>query len=406
MAGKPKVLLIVTADTKAEEAAYLRACLEEAGVDVVHMDPSVRADLGVAEIRPEEIANAAGKTIEEVRALKHEGKCQAVMMEGAIKLALDYHKKHGLSGILSIGGSMGTTLSTAVMRAFPYGFPKLMISTMASGFTALYVGNRDIAMLNSVVDINGLNSIAREVYRNGALALAGMAKGFSPSRESEKPLVLMTTLGTTEKCAKRIRSRLEDEGFEVMIFHSSGAGGPTLDSIAADRGAAAVIDLSLIEVSDFLKGGLAGGSPDRSKAALEAGIPTVFAPGNIDFIIAGPIDAAKAQFPNRRYHIHNSALTAVRAYPDDFREVADHMAGLIKSAKGPVSFFTPLGGLSSHDSPEGHLYEPGMASAFAERAREVMPESVNLREFDAHINDDVFADAIADEVLRLTGKAA
>lgn len=401
---KPEVLLIATADTKFEEARYLRDCLEAEGVGVVHLDPSIRADRSVAEIGPKDVAKAAGRTIEDVRALKHEGKCQAAMTEGAVKAALAYHAKHPLSGVLGIGGSMGTGLATTVMRAFPYGLPKLMISTMASGMTAPYVGTRDIAMLNSVVDINGLNSIAREVYRNGALAVAGMAKGYRPERTGDKPLALMTTLGTTEKCAKRVRSRLEEKGFEVMVFHSSGAGGPTLDSIVADRGADVVIDLSLIEINDFLNGGLAGTSPDRSKAAIAKGVPTIFAPGNIDFIIAGPIDVAKAQYPDRRYHVHNPALTAVRSRPEDFERLADHMASIIAGAKSAVSFFVPMQGFSAHDSTEGHLHEPDMPKYFLARAQRAFPESVNLKSFNAHINDEAFADALADEALHLTGR--
>ncbi len=401
---KPEVLLIVTADTKFVEMKYLRNCLEAEGVKVVHLDPSIRADKGVAEIGPKDVATAAGATIEDIRALKHEGKCQAAMTEGAVKAALGYHEMHPLSGILGIGGSMGTGLATTVMRAFPYGVPKLMISTMASGMTAPYVGTRDIAMLNSVVDINGLNSIAREVYRNGALAVAGMAKGYKPERAGDKPLALMTTLGTTEKCAKRVRSRLEEKGFEVMVFHSSGAGGPTLDSIVADRGADVVIDLSLIEINDFLNGGLAGTSPDRSRAAIAKGVPTIFAPGNIDFIIAGPLEVAKAQFPGRRYHSHNAALTAVRSRPEDFEKLADHMANIITGAKAAVSFFVPTRGFSAHDSMEGYLHEPDMPKYFLARAQQAFPDSVNLKSFNAHINDEAFADALADEALRLTGR--
>ncbi len=183
-------------------------------------------------------------------------------------------------------------------------------------------------MMNAVTDISGINSISREVYRNAAAAVAGMAAHYEPAANPEKPLVLIGTLGTTEKCVRRVRETLEADGFEVMVFHTSGAGGPTMDSIAADRDVAAVLDLSLTEMVDTLFGGLCAGGPDRGKAGLAKGVPTIIAPGNVDFIIGGPIEAAQQQFPGRRYHVHNPALTAVRTNLDDLKKIADHVAAL------------------------------------------------------------------------------
>lgn len=398
MAEKPRVLLIVTQDTKQEEGHFLRQCLEDAGCEVIHFDPSVRRTAGGAEVSPEQIAGAAGKTIEEVRALGHEGKCQAVMIEGALKLALDLHDQEPISGILSVGGSMGTTLGTAVMRAFPYGVPKLMISTMASGFTAPFVGLKDIAMLNAVCDISGLNSISREVYRNGAYGLAGMAKAYRPPAEDARPLVLVSTLGTTEGVTHRLRETLEGDGYEVMVFHTLGTGGRTLDAIAAERDVAAIVDMSLVELNDLLNGGLCSAGPDRAKAGIAKAIPTIFAPGNADFIVAGPLEQAKEQFPGKRLHQHNPALTAVRTEEAELRALADHMAGILQSAAGAVRFYVPLKGFSHHDSPKGHIHDPSLPPIFADYLETVMPGHVDVRRFDHHINDDAFADALADAV--------
>ncbi|HWL46511.1 MAG TPA: Tm-1-like ATP-binding domain-containing protein, partial [Sphingomonadaceae bacterium] len=235
MSAQPKILLIVTQDTKEAEGRFIRREIEAAGCTVVHLDPSIRRDVGGAEIGPEAIAAAAGRTMDEVRAFGHEGECLAVMIEGATKLAAEAHARDGFSGVLAIGGSMGTSLAGAVLQKLPYGLPKLIVSTMASGFTAPYVGNKDIAMLNAVTDIAGLNSISREVFRNAAWGIAGMAKGYVPAGASEKPLILVGTLGTTETASRRIRETLEGEGYEVMVFHTSGAGGPSMDAIAAER---------------------------------------------------------------------------------------------------------------------------------------------------------------------------
>ncbi len=397
----PKVLMIVTLDTKSREARYIRDTLEEAGVEVIHLDASIRQIVdGGAEIGPEAVAAAAGSTIEAVRALKHEGKCQAVMTEGAIRLAEDLLRRGELAGVIGMGGSMGTTLATAVMRTLPYGLPKLMISTMASGFTRPFVGNRDIVMLNSVCDIAGLNTITRDVFRNGAIALAAMAKAYRPGVSDGAPLVLISTLSTTDRCSVRVREALTRQGFEVMVFHTLGTGGATLDAIVRERPVAAVVDLSLVEINDHLQGGLCSAGPDRAKAALEKGVPTVFAPGNIDFMVAGPIEQAKAQFPGKRYHMHNAALTAVRAEAPELTALADHMAALIREAKGPVSFLVPLKGFSAHDSEQGYLHDPSLPPVFLARLRAVMPANVPVLEFDAHINDEAFADAILVEVLR------
>ena len=394
MADLPRVLLVITQDTKEIEARFVRRVLESAGVSVVHLDASIRQTIGGAEIGPDDVTAAAGTNIAAVRAIGHEGKCQALMIEGAIKAAHAYHAENPVSGMLAVGGSMGSALAGALMQSFPYGLPKMIVSTMASGFTAPYMGVKDIAMMNAVTDVSGINSISRDVYRNAALAVAGMARGYDPEVLAERPLVLITTLSTTEKSVRRIREALEADGAEVMVFHSSGAGGPTLDAIAAERDVALVLDLSLTEMVDHLNGGLADTGPERGKAGLRRGVPTIFAPGNADFIIAGPIDAARTQFPGKRYHEHNPQLTAVRTDLPELRALADHLVTVVAEARGPVRIFTPLGGFSNHDSPDGHIQDTSQPAPFADYLKRVMPGNVPVTAIDAHFNDVAFSDAI------------
>jgi len=407
MSRKPKVLMIVTADTKAVEARFVRDALEASGVDVIHLDPSIRAVVDdTVEIGPELVAAAAGSTIQAVRDLRHEGKCQAVMIEGAVKCAHRADAEHGLAGIIGLGGSMGTTLGSVVMASFPYGLPKVLVSTMASGFTKPFVGVKDIVMFNPVCDIAGLNSITRDVFRNAAIAVAAMAKAYEPRRVEPRPLVAMSTLGTTDRCSVRVRERLTELGFEVMVFHTLGTGGAAMDQFVSERDVAAVVDLSLVEINDFLNDGLCSAGPDRAKAALAKGVPTVFAPGNADFMVAGPIDAARAQFPGKRYHMHNQALTAVRTEAAELQKLAQHMGGLIREATGPVAFFVPLKGFSNHDSPEGHLEDNSLPPVFAAALRAQLPEGVPTVELDCHLNDRRFADALVDQVLAFTREHA
>jgi uncharacterized protein (UPF0261 family) len=400
MADKPKVLMVVTLDTKEMEARFLRQCLEDSGMEVYHLDASVRrTTAGGSEITPDQIAAAVGKTMPEIRALNHEGKCLAIMTEGAIQCAHELHERVGLSGIIGAGGSLGTVLATAVMRKFPFGLPKVMISTMASGMVGPFVGTKDIMMLHSVCDVAGLNTITRCVFQNGARAIAGMAHGYAPPKASGKPLIALSSLGTTEKCSLAIRKSLEEMGFEVMVFHTQGTGGVAMDEAVRDQNVAVAVNLSLIEVGDFLVDGLFNGGPDRCKSALEKGVPTIFVPGNIDFMVAGPIEDAKTRFPGRRYHIHNPMLTAVRAGAEEFRRVAEHMAGLIKCAKGPVVFYIPLLGFSNHDSEQGHLYDPTLPPVFVDHLKKVLPGGVPVVTLPYHINDEQFAKKIVEQVI-------
>jgi uncharacterized protein (UPF0261 family) len=406
MDGKPKVLLVATLDSKEIETRYIRERLEENGLEVYLLDASIRRTIeGGADITPDQIAAAVGTTMPEIRALNHEGKCMALMIQGAIKRAHELDEQVGFSGIIAAGGSGGTTLGAAIMRTFPFGLPKVLISTMASGMTKPFVGTKDIMMLNSICDVAGLNTVTRRVFENGALALAGMAKGYRPLEVSGKPVVTMTTLSVTDACCNRVRAALEQAGSEVMVFHSQGTGGPAMDETVREQDVSLVIDLSLIEVGDYLAHGLYDGGPDRCKAALEKGVPVIFVPGNIDFLVDGPVEGAKLRFPGRRYHIHNASVTAVRADANDFKHVAEHMAGLIREARGPVAFFVPLLGFSSHDSEQGHLHDPSLPPVFAEHLQKVMPEEVPVVVLPYHINDPQFADALIEQAWVFLGGA-
>ncbi|MDM7996845.1 MAG: Tm-1-like ATP-binding domain-containing protein [Acidobacteriota bacterium] len=404
MENRPKVLLIITLDTKELEARFIRQCLEANGLEVYHLDASVRpAAGGGADITPEQIAAAAGTTMEEVRALNHEAMCLEVMIRGAVPCARELDARVGLSGIIGAGGALGTALATAVMRAFPFGLPKVMISTLASGMTRPFVGTKDIVMFNSICDVLGLNSRLRRVFENAALAISGMAHGYRPFAPSGKPLVLISTLSVTEKCCDAVRRAMEYRGCEVMVFHTSGTGGITMDEIVREQEVSVVINLSLIEVSDYLSQGLFSGGPDRCKASLEKGVPTIFAPGCIDIIVAGPEEDAKARYPGRRYHVHNASLTAVRSGAEDFKRVAEHMAGLIRKAKGPVAFFVPLRGFSRHDSEQGHLHDLSLPPVFSAHLRSVLPEGVPVVDVDCHINDAPFAQKIIEQAIAFQG---
>lgn len=391
----PTVLILVTMDTKGNEAKYMEKYIKEAGVDVLLMDAGI---LGINNfpvfISREEVALAAGKTLGLVQSVGHEGKALEIMIQGAIKCTNELLKANRIQGVISIGGSMGTTLGTGVMRSLPFGFPKVMVSTMASKNTRPFVGTKDILMLHSVCDLSGLNRMTKKVLRNGALAIAGMAKGQGESDVAIKPLIFLSTLGTTEACARKIQSDLEEKGNEVIIFHTVGSGGEAMEEMIGEEKIRAVVDLSLHEITDNLFGGDYDAGPYRGSVALLSGVPTILVPGNIDFLVSGPLKFAEKHFPNRKYHIHNSAITALRTEQEEMRALARHIAGMCNKRSGPLDIVIPMLGFSAFDRPGGPLYDPEAPAIFTEELKKGLNPEIPVHVLPHHINDPEFASEI------------
>ncbi|UCH20639.1 MAG: Tm-1-like ATP-binding domain-containing protein [Deltaproteobacteria bacterium] len=394
--GSPVALLVATMDTKGQEALFLESCLKEVGVSVRILDAGIRGKSPArTSISREDIALAGGKTLAEVQGISHEGEALAIMTSGAIQCAQHLFDQSKIQGIIGLGGSMGTTLGTAVMRAFPVGFPKVMISTMASRDTRAFVGTKDILMLHAVCDLAGLNRITRKILGNGALALAGMLQHpLPPDEKSERPLIFISTLGTTEACAQQLRKRLENEGKEVVIFHTVGSGGKSMEEMIDDENVSAVVDLSLHEIADHLFGGDYDAGPDRGSAALQKGSPCVLVPGNIDFLVTGPLKTAQTKFPDRKYHVHNAAITVVRTGLEEMTALAKSIAKLCNNAKGPLKILVPMKGFSAFDSQAGPLYDPDAPGLFAKTLKDSLDDHFKLNMLPLHINDFEFARAI------------
>jgi uncharacterized protein (UPF0261 family) len=383
-------------DTKGREALFISTCLENAGISVRIMDAGIRGTSPApVAISRTEVARAGGKSLTEVQNIGHEGKALEIMTNGAIRCAQELFRQNKVQGLIGLGGSMGTTLGTGVMRAFPIGVPKVMISTMASRDTRAFVGTRDILMLHSVCDLAGLNRLTRKILHNGAMALAGMLQQPPDLQESiERPLVFLSTLGTTEACAQQIRQALEKKGNEVVIFHTVGSGGKAMEEIIEQQEVAAVVDLSLHEIADHLFGGDYDAGPERGATALRNGVPTILVPGNIDFLVTGPLENARRLFPDRTYHVHNAAITVVRTTHEEVQILARTIAARCKEARGPLMLMIPMAGFSAFDSPEGPLYDPEAPHLFADALQEVLDGNRSWRLLPAHINDPEFSQAI------------
>jgi len=382
-------------DTKGREALYLAECLKKQEISVKILDAGIQGKSAVpVDIVREDVAKAGGKSLSEVQNIGHEGKALQIMMEGAVECAIKLQRQNKIHGIISLGGSMGTTLGTGVMRALPIGFPKLMISTMASRDTRPFVGSHDILMLHSVCDLSGINRITRLVLRNGALAMAGMVKGSRDAHPPVKPLVVISNLGTTEICSSSVRKCLEEKGNEVIIFHAVGSGGAAMEEIIRQEDVNAVVDLSLNEIGDHRFGGEYDAGPDRGTAALQKGIPTIIVPGNMDFFGGGPFQLAQKRFPNRKYHKHNAAITAVRTEPQELKEMAAILADRCNAASGPLVVLIPLGGFSAFDRPGGPFHEPRSPAIFAKAFETELRPGIPLHTLPFHINDPEFTQAL------------
>jgi uncharacterized protein (UPF0261 family) len=320
------------------------------------------------------------------------------MIAGAIEHAGRLEREGTIGGIMGIGGSMGTTLGTSVMRAFPIGLPKVMVTTMGSRDVRPFVGTRDIFMLHSACDLSGINRVTGKVLRNGAMALAGLLrdhKGYAPE---EKPLILLSTLGTTETCAQMIRKALTDRGNEVLVFHTVGAGGEAMEEMVRHETVKGVIDLSLHEVMDHYFGGDYDAGPHRGKAALDKGVPTVLVPGNTDFLVTGPLALAEKHFPGRDYHVHNAAITTMRTRKREMEQAAQVLARFCNEAKGPVTVLVPEKGFSVWDQKGGIFYDPEAVRIFGRTMRQELARKEVLQVLPLHVNDPEFAVA-AVEVL-------
>ncbi len=413
------VVLVATLDTKGVEAWYLKEQIEKRGVHTLVVDGGILGQpQWEAEISREEVAHLGGLTLSQVQALHHEGKAMEVMIRGAARVVQELHRAGKLDGIISLGGSMGTSLGTGAMRALPFGVPKLMVSTMASRDTRPYVGTKDIAMLYSVTDIAGLNRMTRRILTNAAGAIVGMVQAESQQTEDsgkpfdrvypesrrtqDRPLIAISNLGTTEGCASRARALLEERGYETVVFHTVGAGGRALEECVQEGLIDGVLDISIHEVVDVLFDGDYDAGRDRLEAAGRMGIPQVIAPGNIDFIACGDPAKLPDRYQDRKVHIHNPAICCVRANAEELKATGQVVAEKLNQAQGPVVVVIPRLGFSSFDEEGGVFWEPETDGAFTLALKASLNPSlragpeIEVIEVEAHINDPLFAETVVE----------
>ncbi|MEV4676797.1 Tm-1-like ATP-binding domain-containing protein [Actinomadura sp. NPDC049382] len=395
------VVLVGTLDTKGDEYAWLRDRLRRLGCDVVLVDAGVRPPQAEADVPADEVARAGGASLQVLRDAGDRGAAVTAMGEGAAAVLAELDR---VDAVLAVGGSGGSSIAARAVRDLPIGVPKLIVSTMAAGDVAPYVGAKDVAMMYSVVDIAGVNRVSRLVLGNAAAAAAGMAKAYAAPAPvmDDRPLVGASMFGVTTPAVEAARERLDELGYEVLVFHATGAGGQALEGLAESGLLAGVLDLTTTELADDLVGGVLSAGPDRLTAAGKTGVPQVVAPGALDMVNFGPLATVPERFQDRNLYVHNPTVTLMRTTRDEMAELGRRVAGKLAAATGPTVLFLPLQGVSALDAPGMPFHDPEADEAcFA-----ALEGAVETERLDMNINDPAFGRAMADRLHKLITEGA
>ncbi|MFV1995856.1 MAG: Tm-1-like ATP-binding domain-containing protein [Verrucomicrobiales bacterium] len=394
------IAVIGTLDSKGHEHAFVAQRIREAGHHPLLIDVGTLGAPQVApDVRREEVLEAAGMVLPE---REDRGQRVGVMARALPVFLARLAAQRRIEGVISLGGGGGTAIATAGMRALPLGFPKLMVSTLASGNTAHYLGTKDIVMFPSIVDVAGLNQISKMIFTRAAGAICGMVEAHIESG-GQKPLIVASMFGNTTQCVDDARALFEQAGYEVLVFHATGAGGRTMESLIESGMAAAVFDVTATEWADELVGGVLAAGPTRLEAAGKAGVPAVVAPGCLDMVNFGERASVPAKFEGRHFYIHNPQVTLMRTTPAESAQLGEILARKVNAYRGPAAVLLPLKAISIISAEGQPFYDPAADEALFGAIRERLDEGIELIEVDAGINDPEFSRAAVETLLRLLG---
>jgi uncharacterized protein (UPF0261 family) len=399
MMPKP-VVLVGALDTKGEEFRFVRDLIQARGLETIVVDFGVLGEPPFTpDVSRDQVARAGGSSLADLQAGKDKAEAMRVMSCGLARVVMDLYEKGRLGGVLGMAGSGGTSIATAAMRELPIGVPKVMASTVAGGDVAPFVGTKDITMMPSVVDVAGINSISRRIYANAAGAIAGMVGQELPPLEANRPLITASMFGNTTDCVNRARANLEQRGYEVLVFHSTGTCGKTMEALIASGYIAANLDITTTELADQVCGGVLSAGPDRMLAAARAGIPTLLAPGCVDMCNFWGMDTVPEQYRNRNLYAWNPNVTLMRTTVTENRTIGEMIARAANESTGPVTILLPLKGVSMLDSPGNPYWDTAADAACYDAIRQNIRPGVPVVEIDANINDPEFADRAVEILL-------
>jgi len=402
------IAIVGTFDTKGREFRYVKKLVEDLGCKAFTIHTGVFEPLFEPDVSNREVAAAAGYNIDEIAARKDRALATEALSKGTEILIPKLYAEGKFDGIISCGGSGGTSLATPAMRALPIGVPKVMVSTMASGNVAQYVGTSDILMMPSIVDVAGLNKISKTIFQNAVKAVCGMV---SPCRDLQdddsesKPMVAATMFGVTTPCIDQAKAYLESKGYEVLVFHATGTGGRTMEALVKAGFFKGVLDLTTTEWCDEIVGGVLAAGPERCEAAIKAGIPQVVSVGACDMVNFGPMDTVPAEFKNRNLYKHNPTVTLMRTTAEENAKIGEALASKWNQASVDMEVLLPLKGVSMIDA-EGQAFDgpEERKQLFASIKAGINNPHVTIKEMDNNINDEAFALAAAKKLIELMEK--
>ena len=394
------IAILGTMDTKGEEHAFVAAQIRQRGHQVLIIDTgTLEEPKFTPDIKRREIAAAAGVDVDALVTRRDRGEAVKAMSQGAPIVLARLVEEKKIDGVISLGGGGGTAISTAAMRALPLGFPKLMVSTLASGNTAQYVGVKDIVMFPSIVDVAGLNRISREILSRAAGAICGMVET-KPPLGADKPVVVASQFGNTTACVDGARRILEAAGFEVLVFHATGMGGRTMESLIESGMVAGVLDITTTEWADEVVGGFLTAGPTRLEAAAKHGVPAIITPGCLDMVnFYGP-ESVPEKFKGRNFYAHNPQVTLMRTTPEECARLGQILAKKINASTGPVSVLIPRRAISVISAPGQKFHDAAADKALFDAIKSALRPGVEVIDMDCAINDLAFAETCARTLLK------
>jgi uncharacterized protein (UPF0261 family) len=399
------VAIAGTFDSKGKEFLFIKELFEEIGIKTFTVHTGTFQPLFTPDVSNQEVAAEAGENLSEIVERKDRARATAVMSRGTEKIIPRLYEEGKFDGIFSLGGSGGTSIIAPAMRRLPIGVPKIVVSTMASGNTEQYVGTSDVILIPSIVDVAGLNIISTRIFSNAVFAMAGMLEHRMNKSVDKKPLVAATMFGVTTPCIDFAKEYLESQGYEVLVFHATGTGGRTMESLIHSGYFKGVLDLTTTEWCDELFGGVLNAGPHRCEAAGLCGIPQVVSVGACDMVNFGPWDTVPKEYQGRNLYRHNPTVTLMRTTVQENEILGKKLAEKFNLAKSKTALFLPLKGVSMIDAEDQPFYGPEEDRMLFDTLRKnINRDVVQLYEMDCLMNDREFAIAAAKKLVEMMEK--
>lgn len=394
------VVIVGSLDTKGREFAFVRDLIQAEGLNTLVVDFGVMGEpLFEPDVKREEVARAGGGKLAYLASGQHKDEAMQVMAAGLAVVVRQLYDEGKLDGIISMGGSGATSIATSGMRVLPVGVPKVMLSTLGGGDVSAYTGARDITFMPSIVDVAGINRVSRMIYTNAAGAIAGMVRAEMPPTVEEKPLITASMFGNTTPCVDWARGVMEAQGYEVLVFHATGTGGKTMESLITDGYIVGSLDITTTELADEVCGGVLSAGPERCMAASKAGIPAVITPGCVDMANFWGMETVPEKYRDRNLYQWNPNVTLMRTSVEENTQIGQMIAAAANAASAPVAIVLPKKGVSMLDSPGDRFWDPAADQACYDAIKQNLKPGIPVIEMDYNINDQEFANKCAELLL-------